>query len=408
MALDLKKVVLQIKNIDNLSEGDSHVHNFNETYKLFERANNENINLIRKLIESQESLKTGFSFAVPHFKDENIGKIIPLNENINSPHIVISTDGSQINPSAHEVSPASLINIGYTGIPYFNKEIPVTLKSEPTIYASSDEISPFIDERANEEDLIAYERTLKEIEGLVILSKEYIKYNVPIIALLDGTLIHWHIEKFSPAFIESFMNRFTKAMLEFKALNIPVASYISSSRSNDTINMLRVFRCPYDSTDCKKYCSGINSKNYPCNPTINYKPVFDRRLYEKLFKDNQSSIGSRSILFKSNSKILNYYSEELKISFFYFFTGREVSRVEIPNFVANNSSLLETLQKALTLQCTVGYGYPVSLSEAHIQAVVTKNDRSLFYELIKEKCLRSASNKITLSSKELKKRISFV
>ncbi len=408
MPLDLKKVIVQLKNIENNDlENLSHLR-LDSTYKLFEFTTKNQENLRGKLLETNERKKANFFFAIPE-SHKSLEEIIPCKENFNLPHVTIATDGSQINPSAHEISGSFLINIGLVSIPYFAKDIPVNLTSEPTIYNSQDDINPrTANENIPEEDLISYERTLKEIEELVKLAKLYKSYNLPVIVLLDGTLIHWHIEKFSSYFIENFIKRFSDAMHELKSLNIPVASFLSNSRSNDLINMLRIYKCPYETVDCKKHCGSLDSRNLPCNPCQDYVPVMDRKLIEKYFLGENAKPGSRTILFKSNSKILNYYHDDLKVLFFYINTGTEIARVEIPAFVADNAELLDLTHNVVSLQCKVGFGYPVTLSEAHLQAVVTKADRQIFYDLIKEQMLRGKRSPVRLSNKEFKKRVSFV
>ncbi len=408
MPLDLKKVIVQLKNIENNDVQNINRNRLDSTFKLFELALSNQEELKAKLYETQESKKANFFFAVP-YSDGSLEQTISCNENFLQPHITVATDGSQISPSAHEVTGSFLINIGLVSIPYFAKDIPVNLSSEPTIYNSQEEISPkTANENIQEDDLISYERTLKEIEELVKLAKSYSKYSLPIIAILDGTLIHWHIEKFSSYFIENFIKRFSDAMHELKSLRIPVASFLSNSRSNDLINMLRIYKCPYESVDCKKHCANLDSRNLPCNPCPDYAPVLDRRLVEKYFSDKKIKSGTRTVLFKSNSKVFNHYPDDLKVSFFYMNTGSEIARVEIPSYVANDKDLLDLTHNAVALQCKVGFGYPVTLSEAHLQAVVNKADRQVFYDLIKERLLKGRQMPVRLSNKELKKRVSFV
>lgn len=408
MPLDLKKVIVQLKNIENNDTQNLNRNRLDSAFKLLELALKDQEILKAKAYETQESKKANFFFGVPE-SSEKLDQTISSNESFSQPHITLATDGSQINPSAHEITGSFLINIGLVSIPYFTKDIPVNLSSEPTIYNSQEEISPKIsNEHIQEDDLISYERTLKEIEELVKLGKIYSKYNLPMVALLDGTFIHWHIEKFSSYFIENFIKRFSDAMHELKSLGIPIASFLSNSRSNDLINMLRIYKCPYESVDCKKHCGSLDSRNLPCNPCQDYAPVLDRRLIEKYLNDQNAKPGTRTILFKSNSKILNYYPDDLKVSFFYMNTGSEIARVEIPSYVANDKNLLELLHNTISLQCKVGFGYPVTLSEAHLQAVVNKTDRQVFYDLIKEQLLKGKQVTVKLSNKEFKKRVSFV
>lgn len=414
MPLDLKKVITQLKNIESQDSKNLNEQRIDATYNVFKLACDNQERLLQRTFETNSTKKANFFFAIPNItqeKDESLDKLFECESNFSTPHITIATDGSQINPQGHEFTSACLINIGLVSIPYFQNSLPVLLSSEPTIYSSIEEIdsnSMGKGENVQEEDLISYERTLKEIEELVKLAKKYLSYNLPVIALLDGTLIHWHIEKFSEIYIEKFIKRFSDALLELKSLHIPVASFLSNSRSNDLINMLRVFKCPYEAVDCKKYCSNIDSKNFPCNPTADYKPILDRKLVERYLIKNKSKAGTRTILFKSNSKILNYYPEELKIFFFYINTGTEVARVELPCYVVNDNKLLNLIHNVTALQCKVGYGYPVTLSEAHLQAVVSKADRQIFYDLIREQILKTSQTPVKLSYKELKKRVSFV
>ena len=410
MPLDFRKVLHQIKNLESSEQKNSLEARLNSTYQQFLNANKDLDIFLKKLAETNSTSKANFTFATPVLeKGESLNTLISPENDFTKPHITLGSDGSQIFSFSHEVSGASLINIGMIAIPYYEKNIPVYMSSEPTVYNSTEDINPTIsEERISDEDLISYERTLKEVEGLVTLAKHYSKYKLPMVALLDGTLIHWHIERFNNAFIEQFIKRYSNAIMELKNLGLPVASLISNSRSNDIINMLKIGKCPYDKVDCKKHCASLSSKDLPCNPMSDYKTVFDRRIIERLFTEEKCLNGTRSVLFKSNSNILNFYPEEIKVFFFYINTGTEAARVELPYYVASDKKLLDLLHNAISIQSKVGFGYPVVLSEAHNQAVVNKGDRQIFYDLIKDHTLTHKSGQIKLSTKELRKRISFV
>ena len=112
--------------------------------------------------------------------------------------------------------------------------------------------------------------------------------------------------------------------------------------------------------------------------------------------------GERSSLFESSSKILELYGEH-RISFFYLNVGEEISRVEIPKWVAQDNDLLNLVHTLIFDQAKKGNGYPTALIEAHEQAVVKAKDRDFFYELVKEALVRS-DFKVTLSRKGLSKR----
>ena len=67
--------------------------------------------------------------------------------------------------------------------------------------------------------------------------------------------------------------------------------------------------------------------------------------------------------------------------FFYLNSGTEIARVEVPDWVADNRELLARGHAMLVRQCELGLGYPVVISEAHEQAVVSGHDRAEFRRL---------------------------
>ena len=56
--------------------------------------------------------------------------------------------------------------------------------------------------------------------------------------------------------------------------------------------------------------------------------------------------------------------------------------MEVPQWVANDEGLLNLTHSLVLDQCRRGQGYPVALSEAHEQAVVTMSDRENFWHLV--------------------------
>jgi hypothetical protein len=102
----------------------------------------------------------------------------------------------------------------------------------------------------------------------------------------------------------------------------------------------------------------------------------DRELFGSLL-----STGERSELFINRSKVIEQYGEH-RIHFFYVKSDEEIARVEIPQWVASNQALLELTHGLVLDQCRRGQGYPVALSEAHEQAVVTSADKATFWQLV--------------------------
>ena len=92
--------------------------------------------------------------------------------------------------------------------------------------------------------------------------------------------------------------------------------------------------------------------------------------------------GKRSALFKTTSRVVEKQYGEHRIYFYYINVDEEIARVEIPEWVAKDEELLALTQSLILDQCRRGHGYPVALSEAHEQAVVTGADRENFWQLV--------------------------
>src|SRR3989338_6639996 len=123
MPLDLRKVITQIATVEKQETRELNLSRLESTYELFKTASQNKDKLLSRLIETQGSQKANFFFAEP-YKDESIQNTFDWNKDFSTPHITVATDGSQINPSAHEITSSSLINIGLVAIPYFNSNTP--------------------------------------------------------------------------------------------------------------------------------------------------------------------------------------------------------------------------------------------------------------------------------------------
>ena len=67
--------------------------------------------------------------------------------------------------------------------------------------------------------------------------------------------------------------------------------------------------------------------------------------------------------------------------FYYLNGGAEIARVEAPDWLADDPELLALSRAMLVKQCQLGLGYPVAVSEAHEQAVISGHDRAEFRRL---------------------------
>ena len=317
---------------------------------------------------------------------------------------VIASDGSHIDVDRHRSTRCYLINIGSAVISYGTRPDAV-LSSSPRLYSDDKDlvITPPGGGREQpvEGTVLGIKRSAEECRHLAELAAT-LPTGSSCLALLDGTFILWGLEAY-PEFVTEVLlnNGLLKCLDEMKKLSrdrrLAVASYISFPRSTDVVNVLRVAICPNEIPDCDRFCPP--GKERDCEAVAG---VRDRDLFLNLLKS-----GERSALFISPSKIVRERYGDHRVHFLYLRTEDEVARIELPQWVAENDDLLNLTHSLVLDQCRRGHGYPVALSEAHEQAVVTGADRENFWELV-ESSLVAGHIPSPTSAKSFSKRTRWV
>ncbi len=292
---------------------------------------------------------------------------------------VMASDGSHIDVDRHRANRCYLINIG-SALIHYGRRPDASLSSSPRLYSDDKDlvITPPGGGREQpvEGTVLGIKRAIEECRHLTDLAAGLPK-DSHCLALLDGTLILWGLEAYPEFVAEALLTGgLLRCLDEMKKLNsdrrLALASYISFPRSTDVVNVLRVAICPHEPPDCDRCCPPGRERD--CEAVAG---VRDRDLFINLLET-----GERSALFITPSKIVRERYGDNRVYFFYLRVDDEIARIEIPQWVAENETLLN-LTHGLTLdQCQRGHGYPVALSEAHEQAVVTGADRENFWELV--------------------------
>jgi hypothetical protein len=253
--------------------------------------------------------------------------------------------------------------------------------------------------------LLGIRRSVAECARLVELAKE-LPEDRPTLALLDGSLILWGlVTRDYPGFViealleKGYLNHLGEMMWIDTQSNLAVAGYISFPRSTDVVNALRVAICPQEAADCECYCAGYSPGSRPCDAVAG---VQDRELFSELL-----SQGERSALFLSTSSIVRERYGRHRVYFCYLKVDDEIARIEFPEWVARDENRLHLAHALILDQCRRGQGYPVALSEAHEQAVVTTADRGNFWQ-VTESYLDAARLPTLDSAKRRSKRTRWV
>lgn len=317
---------------------------------------------------------------------------------------VLATDGSHIDVDRHKSTRCYLINIGAT-ILHYGALPGAILDSFPCLYSGDEElvIAPMGAkgrEQSIEGTLLGIKRSVDECSRLAELAAD-LPVNSPNLALIDGSLILWSLEAYPEFITEALLVKgFLSCLDELRKLNngrrLALASYISFPRSTDLVNVLRLAICPHEPADCDRYCP---AGKRDCDAVAG---VRDRELFANLLSD-----GERSAVFISQSSIVQKHYGVHQVYFFYLKVDDEIARVEIPQWVAMNENLLNLSHTLVLDQCQRGQGYPVALSEAHEQAVVTAADKENFWQLVESLLVEERLPTLT-SAKSRSKRTRWV
>jgi hypothetical protein len=317
---------------------------------------------------------------------------------------VIATDGSHIDVDRHHSTRCYLINIGSVALTYGARP-DAQLLSSPRLYSDDKDMVITEPGRGREQlvegNILGARRSVEECAKLAEITAALPEKSAAL-ALLDGTLILWGLSEY-PDFVTDVLlhEGILKHLNTIKNLNhnrrIALASYISFPRSTDVLNVLRIAICPNSIPNCDEQCPP--GKERGCH---NLEGVRDRDLFMNILDD-----GERSALFISPSKIVKEHYGDHAVYFFYMRNDDEIARVEVPKWVAEDKELLELTHRLIYDQCQRGHGYPVALSEAHEQAVVTGADRENFWELV-ESTLTAERLNMDASKKSLSKRMRWV
>ncbi|MSQ11812.1 MAG: DNA double-strand break repair nuclease NurA [Dehalococcoidia bacterium] len=325
-------------------------------------------------------------------------------------YCALAVDGSHIDVDRHLPARCALINLGGCALIYGGHPS-ARLWSSPHLYATEEELALRDPDSPTREEplqgaLLGLVRAVEEVRALADAAQQA-PASLPTVALVDGTLLLLELSSGSPGGggFPPFVRRqllqggLLPALDALRALAqlrpLAVASYISMPNATEVAGALRLALCPFPVADCSANCGDKRPGQRPCDAVHGLN---DRALFGELLAP-----GERSALFRSRSSIAREYGEH-QVCFFYVNVGPELARVEMPEWVARNTRLLDLVHAAVLDQCRRGGGYPPVLQEAHEQAVISGADREEFRLLVHE-ALEGEHLPAYTSEKERSKRL---
>jgi hypothetical protein len=319
-----------------------------------------------------------------------------------SPHTIAATDGSQIAPSRHEIAYCYLINVGRVALHYGSSIYPL-LDNVPEVYYKPEDLYGARQWGIQTEEWMTLKRTVAEAIALAELAceqKDRSPLFGPVLALSDGSLIHWSLEMLPPEARAKILPDILAAWERLRCDRIPLAGYISAPRSTEATNFLRLQACPFLQPDCHTHCVSASHQSLDRAPCSALQPLRDATLWHRFLQP-----GEASPLWRSSARILQEYGDHT-VYFCYLHVGAEIARIEMPEWTALDTEMRLQVLSLVLAQIQKGYGYPVALSEAHNQAVVTGSDRYRFFAILEQHLVKSGLKNIATSFKETRKRSS--
>ena len=225
-------------------------------------------------------------------------------------------------------------------------------------------------------------RTVREVERLAD-AVENLPDDRPVLALLDGTLAFWDLQRGNyPRYVADVLiaERLQPALARLRAAStdrrpVAVAAYTSRPRTTEVAGALRLMLCEQADADCNRLCTARHSYLTSCDGAAGFD---DRELFELLLEP-----GHRSPLYRSSHLAARFalglatgqeWSPLLLSQRRRRDRPRRGSRLAGPTI----PSFWPSAAPCWSKQCELGLGYPVAISEAHEQAVITGHDREEF------------------------------
>lgn len=302
------------------------------------------------------------------------------------PATLIAVDGSQIVPDRHAPFVYNLVNIG--GIVYFHgrETAPDTFAIPQLTFPPADQLS---DRDFQDGDSVTLERDTFEMQTLAQKVETYRHSQPagePILAIMDQRLLYVPATEMAPAAKNQAIEAWQKGMKRIHDQQSWLVGYIDRPAKSSVIAMLYALQNPPDP-----------------NKLGEWEGLMDRELFAQILGPGQRSKLFVDVSF-ANEKFKGF-SQQQEICFFYLNpgqVGQDIARVDVPRWVAEDNTAVDTIHALLLSQCQLLGSYPYIIARADEMAVVTQQDRERLELLIGKKLLEQGLSP-TESNKQLMK-----
>jgi hypothetical protein len=279
--------------------------------------------------------------------------------------VLLAADGSQANPSRHDMVEFGLINVGVFRICPGQALVPQERVFSKLLY---EEDFDGEQEPLNEET-IAMRRDLRERQILADLSANE---GQPVITLTDGTLELFH-EPREDRYSQRQHEEYLDALERMASMNVATAGDVDKPRAYLVVRVLelQMLRDRLEAFGRERPLRGVT----------------DDYLFRSRLQPGQRT-AVFALQFKTAERFAARLGGRMALNFFYLNVGHPqhpaLARVEVPAWVAIQPWLLTLLHCALLEQCEVtgGRPYPYALHRAHEIALISFGEKQQLSDLI--------------------------
>ncbi len=339
---------------------------------------------------SREALRAATQGAMPRvlaFPWEEPAEVYPLSAPVTA-YRVLASDGSDIDPDPHQPIRYAVIHLALAGLAYeppdswLDHRVSFRFRDEEMHIALPGE-EPVEVDRLVVDTLRAYEELAALWAGVQALEPD--PHGRPLLALMDGIILWQHRGEKQQAFGDRMLSDSVHLLSEFRRAGRLLASF-DITPHREVVRTLMAMVCPDpDQANCAA-CAR------PPAECAMLQGLEDRDLFAFL------PAGARSALFQPIYRGRTSWrlpeevrAEDPRLAFFYLHTGTQLARVELPLWIWD-AGLLDQVHGIVLDQCrprrTETAGYPVALSLAHQEAVLTSSDRQTIAWTVEEALAR--------------------
>jgi hypothetical protein len=386
MSLDFQSIREQVKQL-----GDTVVLRERE----LRGKRNLAIELLDKNADNLEELRQKVEDVIRNY-DASLRCALPVEEALNASFsppdpppglTLIAADGSQINPDRNAEVNYAVVNVGAIQMISDSGTPPSTTTRSQILF---DEQLYTPTGRRSEASL-ALKRDLNERQILAELAEGF---TPPVVTFTDGPMELWEGISGNSAERDDFqesLNQYLEALKSLHEQGVITAGYVDKPGSNLVVRLLEVLMTPQEDLP------GIKKLRH-------LRGITDAAVFGEML-----AAGERSSVFAIQSQSSKSYPGPLTLHFFYLNVGRAgapyLARVEVPAWVVEDQTMLDTLHASLINQCRVMgvRPYPYLLHRAHETAVVRLPEKEQVTAMIAQELRERGLQVSGVSSKQFAK-----